>query len=227
MPDIPEALDFVAGSLVLPARTPRELSASTSLAESVCLVGQSKLSPSLPTRIDFRGERQIMAEQLKLKIYEEDVRQSLIDYLRSQGIKDIETEVCLGAGWSFVDIVYIDERRRFVCIEVKLRDWKKVLEQARKLLQWTPLVYIAMPAPATYYRKMQIEGAAGAEQIGVWWLRDNKVWQKKSVQAEERLFDKKNTFTYFNLDIQDSFYNCLNFTFLAKCVKYKWKRKRK
>jgi len=152
-----------------------------------------------------------------MKIYEENVRESLINYLKEQGIQDIGKEVLLPDDWRYVDLVYIDKRRKFVCVEVKLTDYKKVIEQAQDCLKYTPLSYVAMPVPENYMRKADIEVEVARAGLGLMWMHPDGKW---TVQYTPKRIDSKKGDRYFNSQLKQSLYSQLHITFMGKCVKY-------
>ena len=152
-----------------------------------------------------------------MKIYEENVRESLINYLKEQGIQDIGKEVLLPDDWRYVDLVYIDKRRKFVCVEVKLTDYKKVIEQAQDCLKYTPLSYVAMPVPENYMRKADIEVEVARAGLGLMWMHPNGKW---TVQYTPQKPNSKNYAKRFNTQLKESLYFQLHITFMGKCVKY-------
>jgi hypothetical protein len=132
-----------------------------------------------------------------VKVCEDDVRDNLIQYLESIGIKDIHKEVPFFS--KSIDVVYIDERRKFVCVEVKLTDYKTVFEQAGFLKRFINYVYVAMPIPATYYKRKRIEGEAKELGIGLYWLRDNRLWSQELEPRE--LMQNKELNKYFDFEL--------------------------
>ena len=153
-----------------------------------------------------------------MKVYEEDVRQSLLKYLRSQGVSEIGIEILLPDDYRFVDVVFIDEKRRFVCIEVKLTDWRKVIEQAQDCLKYTPLTYIAMPVPESLKMKATIEIATCRAGLGLYWWLPDKTWELQYTPKENTGSIKKDA-KYYSL--QQSLYHHIHMTFMSKCLAYK------
>lgn len=152
-----------------------------------------------------------------MKIYEDDVRDNLIQYLENIGIKDIQKEVPFFS--KSVDVVYIDERRKFVCVEVKLTDYKGVFEQAGFLKRFISYVYVAMPIPASYYKRKKIENIARKLGIGLFWLKDNRLW---GLEFEPKELDgNRDLDNYFKFEIGQTMFHCLHYTFLSKCIEYK------
>ena len=153
-----------------------------------------------------------------MKVYEKDVRQSLIAYLKSQGVSEIGIEILLPDDYRFVDVVFIDEKRRFVCIEVKLTDWRKVIKQAMDCLKYTPLTYIAMPVPESLKIKSEIEIATCRAGLGLYWWHKDGTWDMQYQPSENTGQPKKDT-KYYSL--QRSLYRHMHYTFMAKCLAYK------
>lgn len=160
----------------------------------------------------------------KINVTELQMQKLYIKHLEEMGIKDIEEEVFMLGG--LCDVVYIDKRRRFICVELKLTDWRKVIEQAKKHFLMTPYVYICMPLPSIYKRN-KIEAIVEKEGLGlVWWNYENVkgktqtiLWKTERTPTEKK---EKNGHEYFNKEfLERPFYNCLYFTFMTKCVDYK------
>jgi len=147
---------------------------------------------------------------------EDDLRKTLINFLRKRGYDDILIEFCLSAGWSIIDLVYLDEKRGFVCIELKLRNWKKVIQQAFKLKSCTPFIYIAMPAFKTSYKRKQVQDEARKLGLGVYWYTNQGMW-RAVVQPEKIHY----TEGYLSDRVAEKFFKSVHITFLSRCVEDK------
>ena len=154
-------------------------------------------------------------EVVKKITSEEDLRDSLIKYLGKQGAKNIVTELNVGCNWAWVDLVYIDEKRRFICIELKMRAWKKVLDQACKLKKMTPFVSIAMPQFKTYNKRRQVQREAEKLGIGVFWYGETGLWQ--TVAPPEKIHSSEGIIGGYLID---SLFTHFHFTFLTRCIEH-------
>lgn len=160
-----------------------------------------------------------------MKIYERDIQTHLMKWLKKNGAQEVEDEIGLLGG--IADIIYIDEKRKLCCIEVKLKDWKEVIEQARHRLNWAELVYIAMPIPKTYYLRKKIETFAKEHGLGVMWLIDNHLWQVAETPQESKWFkEHSEKWGYFGRTVEQSLYTKVLVTFMARCIDYSIKRKK-
>jgi len=158
-----------------------------------------------------------------MKIYEKDVVDEIIKYLKFIGIKDIQTEVPMyGAS---IDIAYIDENNKFVCVEVKLNDWRKVIEQAKHHLLITNQVYVIMPYPETEYRRMKIEQEVKKAGLGLCWFRDKKI--RIQVPFSTPVISEGNTFSEYPLKkhLAENMYYHLILAFFTRCIDYKSNQK--
>ena len=153
------------------------------------------------------------------KYSEDELREYFIEYLRSVGIKEIAKEVILFNG-NNVDVVYIDKKRKFVCVELKLTDWKKVIQQAVLRLNVTPFVYIAMPVPKTWAKRKRVEDAIEQTGLGLIWLKDGKQWITQFMPKEHK---NNKAQDYFSDGFERSLYYNIHTTFLAKCIDYRQK----
>jgi len=154
-----------------------------------------------------------------MKVYEEDVRQSLIAYLKSQGHTEIGTEILLEDDYRFVDVVYVDEKRRFICIEVKLTDWRKVIEQAQRCIKYTPLAYIAMPTPESPKIKDTISTATHRAGLGLYWYNPDGSWTLQ-YNPKENTGEPKKDIKYFNQQLKRSFYRHMQITFMSLVINH-------
>ena len=161
-------------------------------------------------------------KEVFMKVYEIDVVNEIIKYLKSIGIKDILTEVPLYD--SCCDIVYIDEKHNFVCMEVKLTDWRVVIQQAIKLKSYTNQVYVAMPYPETEYRRKKIEDEVKPTGVGLYWFKDKQmacVFRPNMYMPTFNGKAKDTSIGFLKSHLAEEFYCSLNFTFLTRCIDYK------
>ena len=155
-----------------------------------------------------------------MKIYEKDVVQEIIKYLKSTGIKDIATEVGM-FGESFIDVVYIDSSRNMVCVEVKLTDWRTVVKQALKLKKYTHNVYVIMPVPETRYRLNMITQEVNKNGLGLAWFKDKKIHIVNEPRKHGHLSSKGFQAQCFVSYLANNFYANLHISFLTRCIDYK------
>jgi hypothetical protein len=156
-----------------------------------------------------------------MKVYEigseNDLRDSFIAFLKKRGIWDYKIEFCPSAGWSIIDLVYVDERRGLVCVELKLKDWRKVIKQAQRLKACTPWVYIAMPMFATHYKRKQVQTEAQKAGLGLYWFKkDGSGWE--AVALPTRLSSGEGC---INDILVNAFYKRTMIAFIAQCVEQK------
>ena len=153
-------------------------------------------------------------------ITENQLRDNFCKYLESVGLHEYSKEVNFCSNSSFIDLVYVDEKRRFICVELKLKDWKKVIEQANKIKNKIELVYIALPIPKKNEIKKKIENIIEKEKLGLYWYnKKNDTWLKHFMPKERCLFSK-DSIEYFNKNLKQSFYSNKHFTFMSKCINY-------
>ena len=156
-----------------------------------------------------------------IKYSEDDLRNDFIKYLKEQGYEDIGTEINTGYNANFVDCVYVDKRRRFVCVELKLKNISVVIKQAVKLLRYTPLVYVALPVPKRKETRKRWETLVKRLKLGLYWLTENGVWMTCLTPKENRYLWGKELMLYNQQYLKKSFYHTMHITFLNKCVEYK------
>jgi hypothetical protein len=117
----------------------------------------------------------------KIKLNSEaELVELFTEWLKKNGTnpEDIRKELNIGCNWAFVDVAFIDERRKMVCVELKLKDWKRVIAQAEKIHHLTPFVWICLPEPAREETKKTIERAASKSKIGLYWFNGNSFYRR-------------------------------------------------
>lgn len=146
---------------------------------------------------------------------EELLREDFIKYLKEDGCEVLAKEVQLFPASNLHDLIYLDKERKFVCIEFKLTDWKKVIAQAIRVLNGTPLVYVAMPLPATIQKRNTIQEECKELGLGLFWFNKNGKWDRKYSPNEKVQFKDEEWIHYYNQNIEKSLYNHYHFTFIA------------
>lgn len=149
------------------------------------------------------------------KFTESMLRDTFIEYLKSEGLTELATEVQT-IDLNVHDLIYIDKDRKFVCVEFKLTDWKKVIEQANRIRSWTPLVYVAMPLPVSIPKRDAIEDICKEHGLGLFWFNKYGGWKCCIAPNEKiKLIKGENLFEYFNRKTEQSLYQHYHFTFIA------------
>jgi hypothetical protein len=144
---------------------------------------------------------------------EEMLREDLIKYLESQNCEMLAKEVRLWS--SIIDLVYMDKERKFICVELKLTDWKKVVQQALKIKNHTPLVYIAMPLPATIGKRDRIQEIVKEKGLGLFWFRGDGRWDIWESPQEKIYPRHEDWIQYCNKKLEQKLYRHYHFTFIA------------
>jgi hypothetical protein len=158
-----------------------------------------------------------MPEEIKIldskKMTERELQNEFVKYLKSIGVEEIVEELQYVSGGGICDVVYIDEKRNFVCVELKLKDWKRVIRQAIEHRRYADLIYIAMPEPKNPELKKRIECAVRAEELGLHWFSEEKGWFGGGV-PHPKLYQHKHDF--FSKSLQSSFWRSKMFSFIAR-----------
>lgn len=147
---------------------------------------------------------------------EQLLKKDFIEWMKSQGVDVIAEEIApFGNGGFINDVIYLDKEKRFICVELKLIDWKKVVEQAVRIRRHHPLVYIAMPLPATIQKRDKIESIVKANGLGLFWYNKEGSWHMQFSPQEYKSALDENHFRYFNFSIEQSLFLHYHFTFIA------------
>jgi hypothetical protein len=131
--------------------------------------------------------------------YEFELVEPVISYL-----KDKAFSVCreIRIGFCRADIVAYDSRT-VIAVELKLRDWKKALIQARNYQLGAEYVYVAFPLEKSYYVLKKVKSELEREGIGLLGVNDEQqvlqvidakksqktfgVLQESEIQKQQRL----------------------------------------
>ena len=147
---------------------------------------------------------------------EELLREDFIKWLKEEGCELLAKEIQLFPGSSIHDLIFLDKERKFICVEFKLTDWKKVIEQAERIRLNTPLVYIAMPLPATIGKRDRIQEIVKQKNLGLFWFNKYGKWTAHSAPSENfNVGQVDGWIEYFNKRVEQSLYRHFQFTFTA------------
>ncbi|OGU55420.1 MAG: hypothetical protein A2V66_16715 [Ignavibacteria bacterium RBG_13_36_8] len=146
---------------------------------------------------------------------EEILRKDFIKYLKSEGIEVIAEEFGVH-GSSIFDCVYLDKKRRFIAVELKLTDWKKVIDQAMRIKKHVPLVYVAMPLPATINKRDAIEEIVKKLGLGLYGFNSEGNWICHSSPDERTTMTGESIVKYFEREhLEKPIFFQYHFTFIA------------
>lgn len=147
---------------------------------------------------------------------EELLREDFIKYLEQEGCTEYAKEVQLFPAGNLIDLVYLDRERKFIAVELKLTDWRKVIQQALKVKQFTRLVYIAMPLPATITKRNKIETIVKDLNLGLFWFNKEGQWIcHKSPEEDTSIKFGEGFEGYYNKLLEQNMYIHYHFTFIA------------
>jgi hypothetical protein len=149
------------------------------------------------------------------KLSEAELTAKYVAMLRENGIKAIATEVNLMWGDSIIDVAYIDEEKRMVCVELKLHDWKKVIKQALQHRRYVTEIYIVMPLPQRQCTIKKIEDACREYGLGIYWFDNNKFFVSMVPAIKECEID-----SYFNRKLDECLFKFMQLNFVCKCLEY-------
>lgn len=102
------------------------------------------------------------------------------DYLKNQGY-NVKREIKIG--YCIADIVAF-KKNEVIAVELKLKDWKKAIIQARNYQLGTDFVFIAVPLFRVYNIIRKAEYYLKKEGIGLLVVKENNCEVRKIIDAK-------------------------------------------